>query len=292
MRPHSVLERVDAASGRREWFRPEALRLSSGDRWNGVRLERRFERAGAIAEGYWLNHVIVVYRTPPAQREIYQPRRGWVPLALKPLSIEILPARSIYASRWEGSAEALIIEIAPELLIGPGGMRSTPRGYLAGEDAFIAHTALALEQDLSSGGPSDVQYGESLGRALAAHLVRWHADTKLEPPPAHGHIDGLDRVLQHINDNLATSLSLQHLAGLVQTDVYRFTRGFKQMTGLPPHQYVLRQRIELAKRLLRESGLPVMEVALRSGFADQSHFTTAFRRLTHLRPSDYRSAAM
>jgi len=291
VRRHTVLERVDAASGRREWFRPHALRLSSGDRWRGLRLERRVEEPGATAEGYWLNHVVVVYDLPPAHREVYRPGIGWQPIALKPRSIEILPAHSVYASRWDGAPEALVIELAPELLIGSGGTRAAPRACLAGEDPFIAQTALALEQDLRAGSPSGIVYGESLGSALAAHLVRWHTDAGQPLANDARPVSGLDRVLDHINNHLDTSLPLQHLADLVQMDVYRFARVFKQATGMPPHQYVLHRRIELAKRLLRESGLPVMEVALRSGFADQSHFTTVFRRLTRLRPSAYRSAA-
>ena len=140
------------------------------------------------------------------------------------------------------------------------------------------------------GSPSGVLYGETLGTALAAHLVRWHTDAKLESPAVDDRSVKLDRVLQYINDNLETNLSLQRLADVVQMDVYRFIRAFKQLTGSPPHQYVLRQRVERAKSLLKGSGLSVMEIALRSGFADQSHFTTAFRRITSLRPSEYRSA--
>jgi AraC family transcriptional regulator len=73
-------------------------------------------------------------------------------------------------------------------------------------------------------------------------------------------------------------------------DVYRFLRSFKQSTGLPPHQYILRERIERAKSLLSSPGLPLTEVALRSGFVDQSHLTKAFRRLTNLSPGAYRKA--
>jgi len=289
MKLHASLERVDARSGRRECFRPAAVQWSSGDRWNGIRLERRVEQLGALPEGYWLRHIIVVYRVSPLHRERYVPGRGWQKLELKPWDIEILPAQSIYASRWEGAVDVLLLEVAPELLALVAGARADLNSFVETQDPYITHTALALEQDLRGGSPAGEMYGDSLGTALAAHLARWHTEPKHSSVP-DARVAQVDRAVQYIHDNLDGNLSLQHLADVVQLDVYRFIRAFKQNTGLPPHQYVLRQRIERAKALLKDSALSVMEVALRSGFADQSHFTTAFRRATNLRPSEYRSA--
>lgn len=100
----------------------------------------------------------------------------------------------------------------------------------------------------------------------------------------------LRRVLEYIGDNLATNLSLRELASSVQMDAFVFVRRFKQSTGLPPHQYLLRERIERAKSPLTDPKLPIAEIALRSGFASQSHFATAFRRISNLSPRAYRNA--
>jgi AraC family transcriptional regulator len=54
---------------------------------------------------------------------------------------------------------------------------------------------------------------------------------------------------------------------------YRFARAFKQSTGLPPHQYLLGQRVERAKKLLIEKQLPIVDISYQLGFASQSHFT-------------------
>jgi AraC family transcriptional regulator len=288
MGPDAVMERVDAASGKRECFRPDALQLSSADRWNGIRLECRVDRPGAIPEGYWLKHVILVHRIPPAHCERCEPGRGWHQLALTTWSVEIFPAKSVYASRWDGFPNDLLLEVAPELLT-IAARRATRerlelRPFVGAEDPFIAHAALALEHDLCAGSPTGARYGESLGTALAAHLVRWHTDvTQHQSASAAFSRESLER-------HLETNLSIHHLADFVQMDVYRFIRLFKHSTGLPPHQYILRERIERAKSLLKNSSLPVTEIALRSGFADQSHFTTVFHRITHLRPSEYRCA--
>ena len=83
-------------------------------------------------------------------------------------------------------------------------------------------------------------------------------------------------------------LTLQALADVLGMNVYRFIHAFKQSTGVPPHRYVMHRRIERSKSLLADRGLPITDVALRAGFASQSHFSTAFRRLTNITPGRYR----
>jgi AraC family transcriptional regulator len=66
-----------------------------------------------------------------------------------------------------------------------------------------------------------------------------------------------------------------------------FIRLFKQSTGLTPYQYVLQQRIERAKQLLRQGNRAIADVALECGFTSQSNFTRAFRRATGMTPKAY-----
>jgi AraC family transcriptional regulator len=64
---------------------------------------------------------------------------------------------------------------------------------------------------------------------------------------------------------------------------------FKGSTGLPPHQYVIARRVERAKVLLRGGGdLTLAQVAARSGFWDQGHFTRHFKRLVGVTPKHFR----
>jgi len=80
------------------------------------------------------------------------------------------------------------------------------------------------------------------------------------------------------------------LARQIGFSPYHFARLFRQTTGESPHQFVLRQRIERAQRLLAEGGMPLAHVAVESGFADQSHLTRAFKRQLGLTPRAYRRA--
>jgi AraC family transcriptional regulator len=100
----------------------------------------------------------------------------------------------------------------------------------------------------------------------------------------------LRMVLDYLQDNLEGDLSLQRLAGLANMSLDGFIRVFKQSMGVPPHQYVLRKRVERAQALLGNRSLSLTEVSLRSGFGDQSHFSRTFHRLIGFTPRHYRTA--
>ena len=69
-----------------------------------------------------------------------------------------------------------------------------------------------------------------------------------------------------------------------------FARLFKIAAGLAPHQYVIRCRIEEAKRLLAKTQDALSDIGLQVGCADQSHFTRHFRRIMNTTPANYASA--
>ena len=84
-------------------------------------------------------------------------------------------------------------------------------------------------------------------------------------------------------------LDLAVVAGQVNVNPAYFSTLFRQETGFSPHEYLLRTRISMAKYLLRGSGLSVKVIAFRCGFAGESSFCTAFKRLEGVTPAGYRS---
>ena len=98
----------------------------------------------------------------------------------------------------------------------------------------------------------------------------------------------LQRVFTHIRENVASDLSVTQLAQVVGMSQYYFSKLFKMSTGVTPHQYVMRQRVERAQEHLRESRLALAEIATQVGFETQSHFTSVFRRLVGATPKHYR----
>jgi len=99
------------------------------------------------------------------------------------------------------------------------------------------------------------------------------------------------RVAQYIQDNVQRELRLAELSAVVHMSPYHFARLFKRSTGVPPHRFLVRHRIDEARALLAAHTVPIAEIARSVGFRTPSHFTTTFRRLTGMTPSAYRSGA-
>jgi AraC family transcriptional regulator len=98
----------------------------------------------------------------------------------------------------------------------------------------------------------------------------------------------LKRVRAFVDEHLAEAMHVDQLAGEVHMSPFHFARMFKQTTGQSPHLYVVSQRIERAKALLRDSEVPLIAIAAQTGFRTQGHFTGVFRRYTGLTPRVFR----
>jgi AraC family transcriptional regulator len=83
-------------------------------------------------------------------------------------------------------------------------------------------------------------------------------------------------------------LSLSEMAQSVELSRSHFSRMFRKSTGETPHQFVLRQRIERAKEMLRDANERVLDVAVACGFKTQQHFARVFRQVCGARPTEYR----
>ena len=101
----------------------------------------------------------------------------------------------------------------------------------------------------------------------------------------------LRRVTEFIDDHLDGALPLAALSAEARLSQYHFARLFKQSTGLPPHKFVVRRRIERACELLIEGQLSIDAIARAVGFRTRSHFSMMFHRLTGSPPTVYRGFA-
>jgi AraC-like DNA-binding protein len=112
------------------------------------------------------------------------------------------------------------------------------------------------------------------GRPKVAELARWR----------------LRRVTEYVEANLAEPLSLGDLAAAAGLTRMHFAAQFRVATGLPPHEYLLRRRIERAQEMLLEERSSLVEVALSVGFQTQSHFTSVFKRFVGQPPRTWYQA--
>ena len=83
---------------------------------------------------------------------------------------------------------------------------------------------------------------------------------------------------------------MQRLARVSGVSEAHFARSFKQAFGLPPHRYLLTRRIERAMALLRDTGLPVTDIALLTGWKSLGTFGRTFRDVTGVSPGAYRES--
>jgi AraC family transcriptional regulator len=138
--------------------------------------------------------------------------------------------------------------------------------------------ALLGADDLGS--PFGRLYADSISIAIVTRLL----DTARRKSPADRAKASvlapwrLKRAIDYIDANLSEPVSLAELAGVAGLTRMHFAAQFRAATGLRPHEYLLRRRVERAQELLRGSNESIMEVALQVGFQAQAHFTTTFKR--------------
>lgn len=100
----------------------------------------------------------------------------------------------------------------------------------------------------------------------------------------------LKRVLQYVDKNLTGKITLQDMAAVAGLSRMHFAAQFRAATGVRPHEYLLRRRIERAQELLKQAEFALVDIALTVGFQTQAHFTTVFKRFVGDTPYQWRSA--
>lgn len=125
---------------------------------------------------------------------------------------------------------------------------------------------------------------DTLSRLVAEHT------TRRAPPPPDDASGLMQTARAHLLEDITQNVSLEELAARVNLSPYHFLRCFRAAYGMPPHTYRLQQRIHLAKRMLAD-GHPIAQVALDTGFTDQSHLTRRFKGFVGTTPRQYQMAS-
>jgi AraC family transcriptional regulator len=180
------------------------------------------------------------------------------------------------------------------VFVDPSFLPSTVKDSLAEPIAGFSHDALGRAFDELAGELTEA--GEVLplftdGWAMQA--LAYVARAKTVQPNRAATSSGLApwqlrRAQEMFRSDLSENLSLNNVAQACKLSVSHFARAFKASTGIPPHQWVMAARIEMARGLLTSSPTPLVEIAGMCGFADQSHFSRVFARMMGTSPGAWR----
>ena len=159
-------------------------------------------------------------------------------------------------------------------------------------DEHIHHIGMSLHHELKDANVVGRLYADSLAKVLAMQLVRRYSHFKDLRTSRGGMAPRkLRKAIEFINNNLddEQAIGLTAVANEVQMSYSHFARAFKQSMGVSPNVYMTEQKIARAKKLLSDTDLRIADIALRTGFASQSHFTSTFRKLVWTTPKAFRN---
>jgi AraC family transcriptional regulator len=178
------------------------------------------------------------------------------------------------------------------------GSASAIRPIINFADPLVSRIARSLAAEVERGPAhrpaADRLLVDGLSLALAAQLARRFGSGRPPAPPSADARaltrERLRRVLDHIEARLGDELTLAELAGIACLSPFHFSRCFTRAVGVGPRRYVARRRVERARDMIRRTDEPLASIAQTLGFADQSHFTSVFRRETGETPVRFRAA--
>jgi AraC-like DNA-binding protein len=161
------------------------------------------------------------------------------------------------------------------------------------DDPVFRHLVQSLRPAIERPHAGNRLFVDAVTLAIATHVAITYgaaAPGRRSGGAAAGALSGvrLRRALDLIDARLDGTLGVTELAGACGLSPSHFVQAFRRATGCTPHRWQTQRRIERAKELLRAGALPLSQVALTCGFANQSHFTRAFCRATGMPPGAWR----
>lgn len=272
------------------------LLFSRSAEWPGISLRHWKVRNGEMPESSFPQHTVTVL-LGGAGTTLKQSTAGVRRVIARGAgSLCLVPSGQPISMQIQSEIECISMFVDPTLLERTASDAFYPGRVelleLEGKDPLIQQIGLALLKEAEADIPAGRLYVDSLVNTLSLHLLHHYTVNTRQTPRFNGGLSGLRlrRTQEYIAAHLDEDLTLDELAQAAGLSPFHFARAFKRTTGQTPQQYLWQQRIERARCLLVESDLPIAEVSLQTGFKNQSHFTTLFRKFTQMTPKAWRDA--
>ncbi|HEV8598755.1 MAG TPA: AraC family transcriptional regulator [Gemmatimonadales bacterium] len=239
--------------------------------------------ADSVIPWHWHPHPTICYVLEGGFTEI----SGGTAVTCAPATVKFMPGGERHWDRFDcGPARGLLVEVAPEEIpaLQPHAAVLDRRVHYHGGE--VAELAFRLHRELCRMDSAASLAIEGLMLELLA-LASRRASEAASPRIARW----LSEARDLIDTSLGSHLGVTGVAAAVGVHPVTLARAFRKTFGCTMGEYVRQRRIERAMELLRCSRLPLAEIAMANGFADQSHFSNLFRRKVGLTPSRYRRLA-
>ena len=188
-------------------------------------------------------------------------------------------------SALDGIAEQTAASRIGELAYQPG---------IGHDDVVIRHLGASLFEALRRSDETNQLFIDHMMLAFTAHVAQTYGGLQRITEPPRGGLATWQakRACERLESDLGGKVSVAQIAAEFGLSVSHFSRAFRISTGLPPHQWLLRQRVKAAKQLMTVRDLPLSEIAISAGFAHQSHFTRVFSAVVGVSPGAWRREAL
>ena len=162
------------------------------------------------------------------------------------------------------------------------------------DDGIVRHIGASLQQGLQRPHEANQLFVDHMMLALTAHVAQTYGGLQRTSAAARGGLAPWQakRACERLESDLGGKLSLHKIAAELDLSVSHFSRAFRISVGMPPHQWLLHQRVKAAKQLMGVRDLPLSEIAISAGFANQSHFTRVFSSIAGVSPAAWRREAL
>lgn len=278
-------------------LQPEQIALTSANSgWRGFGVDFRREQppSSAYLESGFQQVIVAVHLTSPGEFQLDDGRQRLVSRN-ESSGLTFIPSRMPCALSWSRPCDSIHLRFDAAFLEsvwaeieGCPVDTSDLVPYVGPLDERIQRLARDLLQEATAPEIGGRLFADTLGRQAALLLRRRFVngpESQLSAAPQAA--QGIRRAKAFLRRELARDVHLEEVARVAGMSPFHFSREFKRATGMPPHRYLIQQRVLHAESLLRQRGVSksLAQIAADSGFFDQAHMTRHFRKLLGTTPA-------